>query len=111
MSRRVATTQGRRSRRLVTFLWVAGISLLVIALLWLEQTALLYVLATFGLTALLVIVAASDLSGARRALAEAATPPPADDAAAIGTGISSTMPATPTAAPRTRPAPRAAKRR
>ena len=110
MSRRAATKQGRRSRRMVTFLWVAGVSALVIVLLWLEQTALLYVLATFGLTALLVIVASSDLSGARKALAEA-TPPPADDAAAIGTGISSTMPATSSAAPRTRPAPRAAKRR
>lgn len=110
MSRRVATTHGRRSRRLVTFLWVAGISVLVIALLWLEQTALLYVLATFGLTALLIIVATSDLSGARRALAEsaAAAPLPADDAAAIGTGISSTMPATAKTA--ARPAPRAAKR-
>lgn len=110
MSRRGATTQGRRSRRLVTFLWVAGVSVLVIALLWLEQTALLYVLATFGLTALLVIVAASDLSGSRRALAAAAVSPPADDSAAIGTGIASTMPATPGAAARTRPAPRAAKR-
>jgi hypothetical protein len=110
MSRRAATRQGRHSRRMVTFLWVAGVSALVIVLLWLEQTALLYVLATFGLTALLIIVASSDLSGARKALAEAA-PPPADDAAAIGTGIASTMPATPTAAPRTRPVPRAAKRR
>ncbi|MBA3766802.1 MAG: hypothetical protein H0W99_07410, partial [Acidobacteria bacterium] len=79
MSRRVPTAQGRRSRRLTTFLWVAALSALVITLLALEQTALLYVLATLGVTALLIVVAAADLSGARRALSG---PAPADDAAA-----------------------------
>ncbi|HYY55885.1 MAG TPA: hypothetical protein VE842_01065 [Pyrinomonadaceae bacterium] len=110
MSRRVSTTQGRKSRRKITLLWVAGLSAVIITLLVLEQTALLYVLATLGLTALLVVVALADLSGAHRSLAE---PAPADDAAAIGTGISSNMAATTataTAAPR-RPAPRATKRR
>lgn len=112
MSRKVSTAQGRRSRRLVTFLWVAGLSALVITLLALEQTALLYVLATLGVTALLVVVAAADLSGARRALS--AGPAPADDAAAIGTGIASAMPppaTTTTSSSSARPAPRAAKRR
>ncbi len=110
MSRRVPTAQGRRSRRLVTFLWVAGLSVLVITLLALEQTALLYVLATLGVTALLVVVAAADLSGARRALAAGTAP--ADDAAAIGTGIASVMPPTTTSSSSSaRPAPRAAKRR
>lgn len=106
MSPRASTAHGRRSRRLTTFLWVAGVSALVIALLWLEQTALLYVIATLSLTALLVIVAAADLSGARRAATE---PAPADDAAAIGTGIASTI--SPTTTSSARPAPRAAKRR
>src|SRR3982750_2745832 len=110
MSRRVSTTQGRRSRRKVTFIWVAALSVLIITLLVLEQTALLYVLATLGVTALLIVVAAADLSGARKALSESVAPAPADDAAAIGTGISSTMPATTTTAT-ARPAPRAAKRR
>lgn len=108
MSRRVSTTQGRRSQRMVTFIWVAALSVLIIALLVLEQTALLYVLATLGLTALLVVVAAADLSGARKSLADSTAP--ADDAAALGTGIASTMPAT-TATAKARPAPRAAKRR
>lgn len=107
MSRRVSTAQGRHSRRLATILWVAALSVLVITLLMLEQTALLYVLATLGLTGLLVVVAAADLSGARRALST--EPAPADDAAALGTGIASTMP--PAAASAARPAPRAAKRR
>jgi peptidoglycan/LPS O-acetylase OafA/YrhL len=107
MSRRVSTAQGRRSRRLITFFWVAALSVLIITLLALEQTALLYVLATLGVTALLIVVAAADLSGARKALSGA--PAPADDAAAIGTGIASTMP--PAATASARPAPRAAKRR
>ena len=105
MSRRVSTAQGRRSRRLTTFLWIGALSVLVITLLVLEQTALLYVLATLGMTALLVVVAAADLSGARKTLSG---PVPADDAAALGTGIASTMPPTTSS---TRPAPRAAKRR
>jgi peptidoglycan/LPS O-acetylase OafA/YrhL len=105
MSRRVSTAQGRRNRRLITFLWIAALSVLIITLLVLEQTELLYVLATLGMTALLVVVAAADLSGARKTLSG---PVPADDAAALGTGISSTMPPTPSS---TRPAPRAAKRR
>lgn len=106
MSRRVSTTQGRRSRRMTTLLWIAALSALVITLLALEQTALLYVLATLGVTVLLVVVAIADLSGARQA--SSGSPAPADDAAALGTGIASTMPPTTSSA---RPAPRAAKRR
>ncbi len=107
MSRRVSTAHGRRSRRLTTFLWVAALSVSIITLLALEQTALLYVLATLGVTALLIVVAAADLSGARRALSAGTAP--ADDAAAIGTGIASTVPPATTSS--ARPAPRAAKRR
>ncbi|HEV2913458.1 MAG TPA: hypothetical protein VGX92_09265 [Pyrinomonadaceae bacterium] len=109
MSRRVSTTQGRRGRRKITLLWVAVMAAIVITLLMMEQTALLYVLATLGVTVLMVIVAMADLRGAQQVLPE---PVPGDDAAAIGTGISSSLPptATTTNAPR-RPAPRAAKRR
>jgi hypothetical protein len=90
---------------MVTFLWVLAVSALVITLLVLEQTAVLYVLATLGVTVLLLIVANADLSGARRNMSE---PAPADDAAALGTGISSSMPQPTMPA---RPAPRASKRR
>jgi peptidoglycan/LPS O-acetylase OafA/YrhL len=104
MSRRVATAQARKSRRKITLLWVGAMAAIIITLLVLEQTALLYVLATVGLTVLLVIVAMADLSGAHKTPSE---PAPADDAAAIGTGISSAMPQPSAPA---RPAPRARKR-
>ncbi len=104
MSRRVSGAQGRRGRRKTTFIWIAALAAIIITLMVLEQTALLYVLATLGVTVLLVIVALADLSGSHKSLPE---PAPADDAAAIGTGISSTMP--PPNRP-ARPAPRASKR-
>jgi hypothetical protein len=106
MSRRVAMARGRKNRRM-TYLWVAAFVIVVVTLLYLELTALLYVLATVGMSILLVIVALADLSGAHSTSTE---PVPADDAAAIGTGISSSMPQT-TKAPAARPAPRASKRR
>ena len=54
---------GRRRRRTVTYTWIAALSLIVIALIYWEQTALLYILATLGVTALLVVVALADLQG------------------------------------------------
>jgi uncharacterized membrane protein len=53
----------RRRRKLITFIWIALLSLVVISLIYWEQTALLYILATLGVTALLVVVALSDLGG------------------------------------------------
>ena len=52
----------RRRRKLITFLWAAGLAAVVIALIYLEKTAILYILCTLGVTALLVIVAYSDLT-------------------------------------------------
>ena len=52
----------RRRRRLMTFLWSLGLALVVIALIYLEKTAILYILCTLGVTALLMIVAFSDLA-------------------------------------------------
>ena len=52
----------RRRRKLITALWALGLALLVIVLIYLEKTAILYILCTLGVTALLVIVAFSDLS-------------------------------------------------
>lgn len=106
MSRRAPATgaRGGRRGRGMTLLWIAVTVAIVIALLYWERIALLYVLATFGVTALMVIVALADLAGTRRITAGAAAP--ADDAAAIGSGISSTVPSATTSR-----APRAAKRR
>lgn len=51
----------RRRRKLITTLWALGLALLVILLIYFERTAILYILCTLGVTALLAIVAFSDL--------------------------------------------------
>ena len=51
----------RRRRKLTTVLWALALSLLVILLIYFERTAILYILCTLGVTALLLIVAFSDL--------------------------------------------------
>ena len=52
----------RRRRKLIAALWALGLAVLVIVLIYLEQTAVLYILCTLGVTALLVIVAFADLA-------------------------------------------------
>jgi hypothetical protein len=59
MSQRLKTKAKRR--RGFTYLWIFGLAVLIFLLIYFEQTALLYVFATLGVTALLVIVAISDL--------------------------------------------------
>lgn len=68
----------------MSFLWMAIAAAVVITLLVNEQVALLYVIATLSIAVLLVIVAFSDLRGARQATVQDA---PFDDAAAIGDGV------------------------
>lgn len=60
MSQRLAVA-ARKRRRLITYGWVAALALGTILLIYKEQTALLYILATLGVTALLVVVAVADL--------------------------------------------------
>lgn len=61
------TIGGRNfSRRTVTIFWVALSSAVVIFLLYKEWIAPLYVMATLGITALLIIVGMADLSGAKK---------------------------------------------
>jgi hypothetical protein len=62
MSQRIETSRKRR-RRIVTLTWLAGLAALIIGLIRGEQTALLYILATLGVTALMVVVALADLEG------------------------------------------------
>ena len=64
----------------MTFVWSAVVTVAVIALIWTEQVALLYVLATLSVAALLVVVALSDLGEAKRTTQA----PPFDDSAAAG---------------------------
>jgi hypothetical protein len=80
------------SRRNLTWLWIVIVTVVIFLLLYWEQTAILYVLATLGVSALLLIVAKSDLSGARKIASAPLTP---DDSAALGSNINeaeSTLP-------------------
>ena len=52
----------RRRRKLITALWALLLSVVVIVLIYFEKTAVLYILCTLGVAALLVIVAFSDLA-------------------------------------------------
>ncbi|HKO60543.1 MAG TPA: hypothetical protein VJV03_05230 [Pyrinomonadaceae bacterium] len=78
----------RRRRKLMTALWFAAVSILTIVLIYWEMTAVLYILATLGVTGLLGIVAFSDLGTAHGPAGEIER---VNDAAAIGSGISSTF--------------------
>lgn len=80
-------TNTKRRRKMFAFLWSALFAIGTMTLIYFEMTALLYILATLGVTAILVIVAVSDLSRGERYLT---TPVMADDSAAIGSGIAST---------------------
>ncbi len=71
-----------------TVLWTAVLALATIVMIYREMTALLYILATIGVTVLLVVVAKADLAHAETASAES---PRVDDSAAIGSGIKSTF--------------------
>jgi uncharacterized membrane protein len=51
----------RRRRKLMTALWALALSLVVILLIYFEKTAILYILCTLGVTALLLVVAFSEL--------------------------------------------------
>ncbi|HKZ77111.1 MAG TPA: hypothetical protein VJ124_02225 [Pyrinomonadaceae bacterium] len=77
-----------RRRRTITYLWIAALAILTMALIYWEMTALLYIFATLSVAALLVVVAFADLTRGEKHVGDIAT---ADDAAAIGSGISSTF--------------------
>ncbi len=78
----------RRRRKTFTVLWTAVLAIGVITLMYYEMSAVLYILATLGVTALLVIVAVSDLHSAEKYAGGAAR---IDDAAAVGSGITPTL--------------------
>lgn len=65
MSQRIKSNKAKRSRGF-TYLWIFGLAVLIIGLLWKEQTSLLYILATLGVTILLVVVAMADLGRGER---------------------------------------------
>jgi heme O synthase-like polyprenyltransferase len=53
--------RGRR-RKSITYLWIAALAIVTVFLIYKEMTALLYILATLGVTAILLVVANADLS-------------------------------------------------
>jgi peptidoglycan/LPS O-acetylase OafA/YrhL len=71
MARRRNAADERRRRKLMTVLWVSLLALATIILIYKEHTALLYILATLGITALLVVVALADLGHAEKLTNEA----------------------------------------
>lgn len=75
MSARTITQRARRRRQIFTLSWIALLAALTISLIYYEQTALLYVLATLGVTILLVVVAISDLAHAEPATPEVSAGP------------------------------------
>ncbi len=80
MSQRIRSNKARRSRGF-TYLWILALAVSIFLLIYLEQTSLLYIFATLGVTILLVVVALADLG--RSDLS--AEPLPASDARPVGT--------------------------
>lgn len=62
----MAQTQQKLSRRTVALFWLLAVAAVIGVLIYFEQIALLYVLATVGLVALLLIVGFSDLENVDR---------------------------------------------
>lgn len=62
----MADTQRKLSRRAVALFWLIAFSVVIGILIYFEQIALLYVLATVGLVALLLTVGFSDLENVDR---------------------------------------------
>ena len=80
-------TNTKRRRKIFAILWTALFAIGTMTLIYFELTALLYILATLGVTAILVIVAVSDLARGEK---HSTAPVSVDDSAAIGSGIAST---------------------
>ena len=62
----MSVKQGRFSRRTVALFWLLLVGIVIGFLIYLEQIAILYVLATIGLVALLITVGFSDLENVGR---------------------------------------------
>ena len=65
MRRRNAASDKRR-RKMITVLWTAVLAIGTIILIYKEMTAVLYILATLGVTALLAVVGMADLTPAEK---------------------------------------------
>lgn len=88
---RTDTKRRKRKSRLITLAWIVGIAALVITLLYKGRADWLYVMATLGLSALLVIVAMANLGGGRKGVDEASL---GDDSANLASGLTTPAPST-----------------
>ena len=86
MSQRIKATR-KRKRRTLTYLWIFGLVVFVSLLIYFERAELLYIFATLGVTALLIVVAMADLGRP-----ESSSGSELIDAQAAGSGISSSPP-------------------
>ena len=68
---RKTVASDRRRRKLITLLWALGVTAVVVALIYFERTAILYILCTVSIAVLLLIVAFSDLAHEQKDLAQA----------------------------------------
>jgi len=91
MKRRNAASDKRR-RKMITILWTAVLAIGTIILIYKEMSAVLYIVATLGVTVLLVLVAMADLSPAEKLTNE---PRRSDDSAPTGSSMTSTFGAKP----------------
>lgn len=87
MKRTRNSAADRNRRRLITILWTGLLAIVTITLIYWEMTALLYILATLGVTALLVVVGLSNLAPSENISNDSTI----NDSAAIGSGITSTF--------------------
>jgi len=87
MKRKRNLASDKRRRRLITILWTGLLGVVVITLIYKELTAVLYILATLGVTALLIVVAMADLGHSENISNDSTI----NDSAAIGSGITSTF--------------------
>lgn len=74
MSQRLRISKSKK-RRSITYLWILCLAVLTFLLIYFEQTSLLYILATLGVTILLVVVALADL-GRSELSSDAMSPAP-----------------------------------
>jgi len=85
MSQRIQTNRAKR-RRGFTYLWISCLAALIFILIYKEWTEVLYILATVGVTTLLVLVAVADIG---HAAPSSGGPAELADAQATGSGVSS----------------------
>lgn len=66
----MAANAAKLGRRTTALLWIVGVGVIIGVLIYFELIAILYVLATIALVALLLIVGFSDLENVGREAAE-----------------------------------------